>query len=272
MHTRRNLLVVLIFALGALSLALDHAGWLRAAQDLSLRILAPVQAVLTGLADGVDHGLSTLPSVGISRASEEQTRTIQELTAEIARLREVEIENKRLTTELNLKQSNPDLQFVSANIIGYDPTNIVKSIIVDKGTEHGVQDNMVVITPAGLVGKITRAYQTSSRVLLMMDPGLIVNGMIQRLDSRAMGIVKGDGNGTLIMQYLPPDEKINIGDLVVTSGIGGGFPKGLYLGQVTRINSSDVDLFQAVVLEPAVHLGRLEHVLIVSNFIPVNVP
>src|SRR3990170_3823986 len=160
MHARRNLLIAFIFALGLMSVVLDHAGWIRAAQDLSLRILTPAQGVLTGLTNSLDHGLSALPSVGTSRASEDQNLKIQELTAEIARLREVEVENRRLASELDLKQSHPEMEFVSANIIGYDPTNIVKSIIVDKGTEHGVKDSMVVITRSGLVGKITRAYQT----------------------------------------------------------------------------------------------------------------
>jgi rod shape-determining protein MreC len=127
---------------------------------------------------------------------------------------------------------------------------------------------MPVLTHRGLVGRVTEAAPHSSKVLLITDPSSAVNALIQ--DSRATGVVQGLVGQGLTMRYIQQTEEITPGDLVLTSGLGGNFPTRLIIGQVTSVTKKDVELFQEATVRPSVDFGRLEMVMVLTSFEPIQ--
>ena len=194
---------------------------------------------------------------------------VDRLRGELSRLREVEAENQRLRELLGARQRNPNFQFVLADVIGREPGPFVEAVIVNKGAQDGIEPGMVVVGAAGLVGKVIKVSGGSTRVLLFTDPSSAVAARIQRTDAREVtGLVVGQGQGRAVMRYIPQGEPLQVGDQVVTSGLGETFPKGLAIGRVVQVRRLDVEPFQEALIEPAVALGRLENVLIITNFRP----
>ncbi|MGE5141643.1 MAG: rod shape-determining protein MreC, partial [Rudaea sp.] len=164
-----------------------------------------------------------------------------------------------------LQSNNPD----AARVLAQDPSNLVRYLIVDQGSEDGIEVGMPVVLPQGLVGRIMEVGNKWSRVLLITDPTSSVNAVIQ--SSRATGVIQGFENGMLIMKYLPQAESVQVNDLVLTSGIGGSFPKRLVIGQVIEVRRRDTDLFQEAVVKPSVDFNRIEFLLVVKKFTPTDI-
>jgi rod shape-determining protein MreC len=204
---------------------------------------------------------------------------VDELKISRVRVTELEKENATLRQQLAYKQSNPDFDLVGAavlernpdlaRVIGQDPSNLVRYIIVDQGSAEGVKTGMPVVTPQGLVGRITATGTHWAKALLVIDPSSSVNAVVQ--STRATGIVQGDVNGNLIIKYVPQGEAIKTGDLILTSGMGGSFPKRLVIGQVTEVRKHDIELFQEATIQPTVDFSRLEFVLILKKFTPSDI-
>jgi rod shape-determining protein MreC len=123
---------------------------------------------------------------------------------------------------------------------------------------------MVVVTERGLVGQVLEVADMASKVLLITDPLSAVNAVVQ--SSRTTGLVRGQVGGQLVLDEVPQEATIQMGDIVLTSGLGSTFPRGLVIGQVTDIRRQDVEMFQRATLHPTVDFNKLEVVLIVTNF------
>jgi rod shape-determining protein MreC len=119
------------------------------------------------------------------------------------------------------------------------------------------------------VGRIVEVGFTSSKVLLIIDARSSVNALVQR--SRASGVVEGILGGTLAMKYISQDQEVSVGDVILTSGLGGNFPKGIVIGQVVGVHQQDIEMFQQAQVRPTVDLGHLERVLVITDFQPVEV-
>jgi len=141
-------------------------------------------------------------------------------------------------------------------------------VYVDVGARDGIAKNMPVMTERGLVGRVTAVGPNSAQVLLLIDPASAVNALIQ--NSRATGMVRGNIDGTLLMERIPQSEKLNSGDIVLTSGLGGNFPDKLVIGQITEVLQRDQDMFQTARVRPTVDFGKLETMLIITSFKPVD--
>ncbi|MCL5960263.1 MAG: rod shape-determining protein MreC [Chloroflexi bacterium] len=268
MRARSTLYTVLILAFGVGTIFLSQRGWLYPVEDILMRGLAPLQAATNGIVEPVFGLFNDLKDLGQLREENARNRrAIGQLTGEVVRLREFEIENKNLKAQLDYINKNTATDFLSATIIDHDPSNVIQAIMIDKGTEHGVKQGMVVVSPSGLVGKIVKAYTSSSKVLLITDPSSSVNGMLQRQESRALGMVNGQTTW-LEMKYLPQSEEVKVNDLVVTSGLGGGFPKGLFIGKVVEVRRNDLEMFQEARVEPGAKFSKLENVMVITNFMP----
>jgi rod shape-determining protein MreC len=126
---------------------------------------------------------------------------------------------------------------------------------------------MPVVTERGLVGRITDVYSSGSRVLLITDSNSSVNAILQ--NSRLRGIVSGRAGQSPVMDYLPQDKPVSVGDIVVTSGEGGNFPAGIPVGQVVEVERNDVEMFQRAIVRTTVDFSTLEDVLVVTNFMPI---
>jgi rod shape-determining protein MreC len=158
-----------------------------------------------------------------------------------------------------------------ARVIGQESNNFLDFIMLDLGSEHGVGVGMPVLTDQGLVGRISEVTNTTSKVLLVTDASSAVNAILQ--SSRVNGVVRGNPGGDLLMDYIPQGVVFSVGEIVLTSGLGGNFPKGIPIGQVTEVRQRDIDVFQQAVVRPTVDFSSLELVTVVTNFDPLeNVP
>ncbi len=148
-----------------------------------------------------------------------------------------------------------------AQIIGKDPSNWFKTIIIDKGTDDGIKENQAVVTHQGVVGHIIEVTPKAAKVLLISDQNSSVAVIIQ--DNRTEGIMLGMQHGRCKIDYLTRTAEIHEGDMVITSGLGGIFPKGLRVGAVTQIKKKSYGLFQDAEVHPFVDFSKLEEVLII---------
>ncbi|MGI6376117.1 MAG: rod shape-determining protein MreC [Anaerolineae bacterium] len=199
----------------------------------------------------------------LSRENELLKQQLAELRTQVAQLQEAQIENETLRKQLGFKSSVPSYQLLSAEVIGHDPNALLQYLIIDRGAEDGVAVAMPVLAHTGLVGRISEVSANSAKVMLISDPSSSVSAIIQR--TRATGVVRGNVDGGLTMYYLQPGDVVEPGDVVLTSGLGGNFPRRLNIGQVTSVSYSDVDMFQqAEVVAPQV-LRSLEEVMVLLN-------
>jgi rod shape-determining protein MreC len=169
------------------------------------------------------------------------------------------LENQRLQKLLELKGAMADRSLV-AHVIGEDSAPWFKSIIIDRGADDGLREGMPVVATSGVVGQIVKVTGSKSRVLLLTDNASAIAGTVQR--SRARGVVKGKGGGLCTLEFALREEDVQVGDVIITSGMGGVFPKGLPLGEVTMVKKGEYRIFQSVEVRPAVNLPRLEEVVV----------
>lgn len=246
---------------------LRPAGYLKPAENVVFTLFAPLQYGFHWVIARIAHGIETLRELGTlqSRVDELQ-QTVDRLMIENLRLREAEIELAVLREQLQFKLANPTYELLAAEVIGRDPSNLLHYIMIDRGAEDGLAIGMPVVTARGLVGSLTNVYPRSARVMLLTDPTSSVNALIQ--SSRATGIVQGQGRGDLLLRYVEQREKVQVDDIVLTSGLGGNFPKRLVIGQVRAVKRNDVDMFQEILVQSAVDFDRLETVLVMQSFVP----
>ena len=198
---------------------------------------------------------------------------VDTLTIDNVRLTEVQTENERLRELLRFRQLNPYYDFrggqVIARVITRGASNYLSALSIDLGSEHGIAPGMPVVTERGLVGRIHKVGPTSSTVLLITDPSSGVQAMIKRENSRAVGVVNGQAGRLPVMEYIPQEADVAVGDEVITSGLGGNFPKNLIIGQVVEVKKRDYEMFQQAMVRPTVNFDRLEFVLVITNFKPL---
>jgi len=155
----------------------------------------------------------------------------------------------------------------AARVIGRDPSGLFQSIIIDKGRDSGLSVNMPVVNGDGVVGRIVSVSDNYSKVLLLIDQNSAVDCLIQR--SRDNGIVKGLSSDECVMDYVLKTSDIIVGDTIITSGIGGVFPKGIPVGEVTDIKDPSDELFLEVRIRPFVDFPKLEEILVILKEDPL---
>jgi rod shape-determining protein MreC len=184
---------------------------------------------------------------------------------EQARLKASADESQRLRALLDFKERYVG-ETVAAQVIGTSGSDSLRTIAIDKGSHAGIQPDMAVITPDGIVGKVKEVFPLSSAVLLINDRDSGAGVILQ--NSRLHGILRGTGPGELIISDVMSDEKVDVGETVVTSGGDRVYPKGLAAGTVTHVgNDADLGPFLAIKIKPAANLDRLEEVLVVTRIV-----
>jgi len=191
------------------------------------------------------------------------------LKEEVSRLKQEEMllseakrENERLHRLLQMRD-NVAVPTVAAMVIGKDPSNWFRSILIDKGAREGVSRDSAVLCPQGLVGRVIEVMVQKSRVQLINDHICAVGALFQR--SRLGGVVVGEVGPYCRLKFLPRDAEVSVGDLVLTSGLGGLSPKGIPIGLVTAVQKKENALFQEAQLAPKVDLFRIEEVLVLAK-------
>lgn len=236
------------------------------------RVLATVLSPVEGLAARVGYGVRGLFSaIGqvatVYRENQMLRQQNEQLQQASVNASELAAENARLKAMLAYKQDTPQFDLLAAVVVGRDPGTWSSTIVINRGTADGVTKDMPVITPQGLVGSVIAVYGNSAKVQLFLDPHSAVGGIVQRPESRVTGIVNGSGENPPAprMVNLARDADIVKGDKIVTSGLGGLFPKGIMLGEVIDVVNDEGGLLKYAILKPAVDFSRLEEVFVLTH-------
>ena len=261
----RVVVLIIVLCLVLAWLGLDSLSPNNPIRAVSSHIASPFQYALRWV--GTPFRSIALGLESIQKILDENTTLRQEnseLRNQVILLQEAQIENENLRKELQFKSSVPSYQLLSAEVIGRDPSELFQYLIIDRGADDGVRVGLPVITADGLVGRISEVNPGSSRVMLITDSSSSVSALVQR--SRATGMAQGYPGRGLIMQYIPQSDSVEVGDIVLTSGLGSGFPKRLVVGQVAEVIKQDVAMFQEARIIPAVSLASLESVMVMLSF------
>ncbi len=198
--------------------------------------------------------------LGVSRSQLEELRTQNEnLRVRVAELEEARLENERLRALLDIAQQN-ELESVGARVIGRTSNSWEGVITIDRGSSHGITNGMPVVGPDGLLGQIVEVSAGSAKVRLITDQRSGVAAMVQT--SRATGIARGTIDGGMTLDFVSRETSVTAGDVVITSGLGGVYPKGLVIGEVTRVERDPAALYQRIAMAPSGAVGSLEEVLV----------
>jgi rod shape-determining protein MreC len=192
-------------------------------------------------------------------------REMDSLRRENSRYRELLATHERLRSLLHFKEviHRP---VVAAQVVGLDPTGWFKSVIIDKGKNAGLKWDMPVVNASGVVGRIVSVSNNYAKVLLIIDQNSAVDCLTQR--SRDRGMVKGTSGQVCKMDYMAKSSDAVVGDLIITSGLGGVFPKGLPVGNITGVKEGEGKLFKEIDVMPSVDFSKLEEVLVIQTTYP----
>jgi rod shape-determining protein MreC len=229
----------------------------------ALVIVSPFQKQFTAFFDSVKDTWNQYFFL-VSKAKENQRlkKALGQSLEQLNRYSETEIANDRLRHLLGFEKEIPR-PMIAAQVVGKDPSAWSKTIIVDKGTRDSVRQGAPVVIPEGIVGVVVEASARYAKVLLLTDPNSAVDALVQQ--TRARGIVKGGGADYCVFDYVLRKHEISVGDMVVSSGLDGVFPKGFRVGRISEIVRQNAGIFQKVSVTPYVDFEILEEVFIISE-------
>jgi len=243
-------------------LTLQMRGNIAGASDVLAVVTTPIQSVLARVNRTTVGVWSTYREWKNVRAENRRLREeAQRLRVEALRVTETVEENQRLRRLLALKEAMP-LATLSGEVIAREWGGWVRSLTVNRGRADHVSRLTAVIGPDGLIGRVVDVRPGASIVQVLTDPASTVGALVVR--TRTQGIVEGEPRGTLRLKYMARDGSgIQLGDLVVTSGAGGLFPRGIPVGRVRAIDDRGSALFHYAQLTPAVEFARIDEVLLI---------
>ncbi len=235
-------------------------------QAVSL-VLSPFQQATDWVANEIRYVTSVVWEVSTLYEQNKMLRNeVEQLRGINLQANEALAENERLRTMMGYQHSARQFDLVAARVIGRESETWSSMIVIDRGTLNGIQNDMPVVTPQGLVGRVVEAGPNSSKVQLILDPRSSVGTIVQRAESRVTGIVQGDMDNPTMPQMvnIPKNADVVEGDVIVTSGFGGIYPKGIIVGLVSSLKNDDGGLLKIGVLESAVDFQKLEDVMVIT--------
>jgi len=254
------LLLVVAFILITIYFREGATGPLHTARRGVQAVLAPVGHAGYAVTAPVRTVGAWVGDLGVSRTDlEALRRQNEEMRQRLAALEEARQENERLRELVGFVEAR-ELEALGARVIGSPPTLWEGVITIDRGTEEGVAVGMPVLAAQGLIGQIVEAGPHSSRVRLITDQRSGVAAMLQA--TRSEGVVNGSIEGDLTLDYVSRETTLTVGDVVLTSGMGGVYPKGLLIGEVSDVQINDADLFPRIQVRPSAALVGLEEVVV----------
>ena len=261
------LTVTAIAAGGFLLSAIGLAGPLRSGAQL---VAEPFAAGLERLSSPL---VDMIGNAGSYREIRNENRSLRlendRLRADLAAIREERARAADVDELLNLQTARRGETFTFAAVIGRDPNPLRHVIAINRGDGDGLREGMPVLGRGGaLVGTVEQVQEGMSWVRLITDAKSDVNAVIQ--ESRALALASGQANGTISMQFQAQGVEVKPGDTVLTSGLGGLYPRELLLGRVTKVEGNALDVFKRAEVEPAVRLSSLESVAVLTSFQPLK--
>ena len=257
---------LLLFALVLMSLRAKQRGGVEFFDALLMEICSPFQKATTLTVKTVQGTFRQYVFlVNLEKENRVLKQKIAELQEENHRMKEMKLTNERMRQLLQFREKNSP-SMIGAEVIGQDPSSWFKSVTIDKGEGDGVKKGMAVISPTGVIGQVLKTAPHYATVLLVTDYNSAIDCIVQR--TRAKAILEGIGENRCQLKYLLRANEAAVGDVVVTSGLGGNFPKGLMLGEIKKIDKRGHGVFQYAELVPSVDLTQLEEVFVIMEPIP----
>lgn len=265
---RIQILTLILISLGIILLALG--GYLRFATDRFSRLLVDVQTWFSTRYMALMDFLTTPRDVAsLRQRNAELEAEVARLQAQIVELQQRVTETEILAALVDFARANPENTYKAATVIGRDPSPFLRYVIINIGANDGIRPGMPVVTEKGLAGRIDAVIAEAARVQLITDSGSVINVRLQNAATNA--ILSGSLSGELTLDMIPQDVNVSAGDLVMTSGLGGGYPPNLLIGQVTSVRKLDYELFQQATVQPLVDFEHLHYVLVITNFKPLDI-
>jgi rod shape-determining protein MreC len=253
----------LFFVLAVLSLSIKRASVMKAVEGVMISLTAPALNGLNSLGGSLGRlWQGYLYLVEVQQENAELKRQLAENAQKEVRYQEALLLARRLEALLDLKKQLA-LPVTGARVVAYDPSQWSRCVIVDMGTSDGVSVGLPVLSGGGIVGRIVEAYGHYAKVMLIVDRNSGADAMVQR--TRVRGILQGKGGNRCSLEYVPKNADVEVGDLVLASGLGGIFPAGQVFGRVTQVDKKANGPFQEIVVTPGANLSALEEVLIVKT-------
>ena len=260
-------IVLVLIVLGIAFFALS--GYMNKVID---RLMGPVIRVQSTVMERLNFVVNLFSisqtEVELAAENEELKKQVAELQNYIIQLQQNLNEADILYALLGFARSSPDEQYVPAKVIGKDPSPFLKYILIDQGSDQGIRSGMPVVTNKGLVGRIEAVTASAARVKLITDSTSMINAVVTDVDADCM--VQGSITGDVTIEMVSQDVKLEPGQIVQTSGLGGDFPADFIIGQVLNVNQINNEIFQSASILPAEDFNTLQAVLVVSNFSPAN--
>jgi len=194
---------------------------------------------------------------------------VSSLQSQVIQMQEQLREASVLYSLLDFARSRPEDKYIAAAVIGRDPNPFLRYIIIDQGSDDGIQHGMPVVTQQGLVGKVDAVTASAARIQLITDPGSVVNVRLQNQTADAQII--GSVTGEVTLEMLSQNTDLTPGEILLTSGLGGNYPGDVIVGQVSEIIATENQLFQTALVQPIVDFTALRAVLVITNFNSINI-
>jgi rod shape-determining protein MreC len=266
----RSLQTTIIFLVAAGILALALSGFFSTASNRFTGSLVGVQGWISSRFVAIqDFMAAPRDIVSLRTRNAELESQVSQLQAQVIELQQRVNETEILAALVDFSRTNPESTYKAAAVIGRDPSPFLHYVIINRGSNDDIRRGMPVVTNQGLVGRVDAVIADAARVQLITDPASSVNVYLQKAETDA--ILLGSVTGDISLDMVSQDIIVEPGDLILTSGLGGGYPPDLIIGQVVTLRSLEYELFQQATVQAAVDFSRLEIVLVITNFRPVDI-
>ena len=261
---------VFLLAISAPIIFLNNLGYLNSVKNGVLYIAVPAQKIFQTSLTGVSDFFQTIESIGKFKEENAMLKNKNlKLTYEMLELKETKRENEILRQQLDFSDdmclNGSCFQWEIGRTIGRDPSNYGKYITIDLGAKNGVKENQAIVVSGGiLIGKVIEVFNNSSKVMLITSSDSSVNSIAQT--TRANGIAKGKYATGVKLEMIDQSEELIPGDLIITSGLESGIPKGLIIGKISNIKESANKVFKVADLDLFVDFNQIEEIFIIKNY------
>lgn len=230
-------------------------------------VISPLQKIVYNVNDKLKNSFEFFLNFSkVKQENEELKSKNAELENKLVEYNRMKDENTRLREMFDYSEANKNYDYVGCNIVGYSGGNISNGYIIDKGTKDGVDKDMIIITPVGLVGKVTKAESDFSIVQTILNENIAVASMIESTRETTailQGITDNKKNNLTKLSNIPIDSQIKEGDVILTSGLGGMYPQEIRIGEVVSVEVDSVAIMKTAIVKPYVDFNKLEELFVV---------
>ena len=238
-------------------------------------VISPLQKIIYNANDKLKESFDFFINFSkVKQENEELAAKNAELENKLVEYNRMKDENTTLREMFDYSQANQNYNYLGCNIVGYSGGNISNGYVIDKGTNDGVKKDMIVITPQGLVGKVTKSESMYSIVQTILSENIAVASMVEST-RETTGILQGatdnKNKNLTVLSNIPIDSEIKEGDVILTSGLGGMYPKEIRIGEVVSVEVDTVGIMKKAVVKPYVDFNKLEGLFVVVPKEEINI-